>query len=184
MRGRFRLNHRLAEDTNANEDDTLNTKKALYRLGLYEIPEYGLDRWPDDEMFAGIRDFQKQQGLRVDGVMEPQGSTASALRRTLLTREKDGEDELRIPPPFVLNREVAPDAPLDETDALNVKKALSRLGHYEIPDFGLSPYPDNALFDGLEAFQRRNGLTVDRVMRPNGRTARKLGKALDLKDEE
>ena len=38
-------------------------------------------------------------------------------------------------------------------DTLTIKKTLNRLGYYKIPSYGLTPYPDNAMFDGLKAYR-------------------------------
>lgn len=54
-------------------------KTLLQALGHYEEPDYGLTPYPDEAMFGGIRDFQRQNGLRVDGEMYPDGPTFAAL---------------------------------------------------------------------------------------------------------
>lgn len=63
-------------------------------------------------------------------------------------------------------------------DVLNTKRALSGLGHYKTPDFGLTPYSDSPKRDGLKAFQKSTGLAVDGIIKPGGPTERGLNKAL------
>jgi peptidoglycan hydrolase-like protein with peptidoglycan-binding domain len=63
-------------------------------------------------------------------------------------------------------------------DVVEAKRALARLGHYTAPASGIQPWPDEALFAGLEDFQRRNGLAADGEMRPSGPTEAAIGRAL------
>src|SRR5688500_11676013 len=68
-------------------------------------------------------------------------------------------------------------APLSSNSSANgddvwlVKQALKRIGYYEEPKFGITPYPDNKLFDAIKKFQADNELKVDGSMRPGGETA-------------
>ena len=55
---------------------------------------------------------------------------------------------------------------------------LNRLGFYQVPDYGLTPWPDGAMFKGIETFQERSRLKVDGVMAPGEETETWLGKAL------
>lgn len=55
-----------------------------------------------------------------------------------------------------------------------MKSALGALGHYETPDWGLSQFPDSALFKAIQDFQRKHGLKVDGVMQPGGPTETSL----------
>ncbi len=63
----------------------------------------------------------------------------------------------------------------DLDDSLRTKQALERTGHFKTPSYGITPYPDEPLFEAIEAFQSQNGLRRDGVMKPDGETARKLG---------
>lgn len=84
----FRLLSTIAETSSVNEDDTLKTKAALKRLGYYEPPKshgksIGMTGIPDRNMFAGLRRFQKDQGLARDGIMKPDGPTAQRIGEAL-----------------------------------------------------------------------------------------------------
>ena len=70
MIGMFNLNQTLASNSAADPDDTLNTKRALGSLGYYEAPSFGMTEYPDEELFNGIKTFQKDNGLTKDGVIK------------------------------------------------------------------------------------------------------------------
>jgi|GEM_PF-6439120 len=61
-------------------------------------------------------------------------------------------------------------------DVIKTKNALAQTGHYEVPSFGITPYPDSPMIDGMKSFQKDNGLKIDGVMRPGGPTETALGK--------
>lgn len=58
----------------------------------------------------------------------------------------------------------------EQSDVLQIKGALSRIGYYNIPAYGLTPYPDIAMFDAVKAFQKDNGLKQDGIITPKGET--------------
>ncbi|MDP6643076.1 MAG: hypothetical protein QGF16_03265 [Rhodospirillales bacterium] len=97
---RLNLNATLAGDAPADQSDTINTKYVLQDFGYYVEPDYGMTVYPDQRLFDGIRKFQKDNGLRIDGRMNPGGPTESALnielRKTQNTREKQYDDEAEI----------------------------------------------------------------------------------------
>ncbi len=80
--------------------------------------------------------------------------------------------------PFKLNGPVGPDFDHDLTDVQTAKSALIKTGHFKTPDYGLTPYPDQPLFEGIKSFQTTRGLKVDGVMKPGGETAQALAKEL------
>lgn len=55
-------------------------------------------------------------------------------------------------------------------DVIKIKSVLGSLGHYEGPEWGVSKYPDSALFAAIQTFQKSQGLKVDGVMKPGGET--------------
>lgn len=71
----YRLKKKIDPTSSADLDDVFVTKKRLNSLGLYNIPDYGLTPWPDKLLFDGIKQYQKQNGLRSDGIMKPSGET-------------------------------------------------------------------------------------------------------------
>ncbi|MDA0998048.1 MAG: peptidoglycan-binding protein, partial [Proteobacteria bacterium] len=68
--------------------------------------------------------------------------------------------------PFQLTSTLASNATADEDDTVAAKQAFGQLGYYQTPSYGLTPYPDQGLFDGIKKFQKDNDLTVDGVMQP------------------
>lgn len=76
--------------------------------------------------------------------------------------------------PLQLKQLLAGNASADEDDVLKVKQRLNVLGHYEVPSYGMTRYPDSRLFDGITSFQREQGLTVDGYMQPGGETETRL----------
>lgn len=66
-----------------DEDDIINTKRGLYALGHYRRPKHGITPYADLGLVDGIRSFQRDGGLRVDGVMKSDGPTHRKLNSTL-----------------------------------------------------------------------------------------------------
>jgi peptidoglycan hydrolase-like protein with peptidoglycan-binding domain len=73
------LKRPIAENTGTDPDDVVILKRSLERLGYYRRPEWGLKGFVDDQMFEGLRKFQAANGLRVDGIAQPDGETAGAI---------------------------------------------------------------------------------------------------------
>ena len=80
-----------------------------------------------------------------------------------------------MPSPLRLKRTLDPSSNVDLDDVIVAKRSLSRLGHYEVPDFGLTRFPDESLFEGIKSFQRVTGLKVDGIAKPDGPTIQTLG---------
>jgi len=69
---------------------------------------------------------------------------------------------------------------LDEDDVTNTKVALNNLGYYEAPkEYGLTPYSDERMFDGMKQFQKDNNLRVDAEMFPGRETETTINAKLD-----
>lgn len=82
--GPLKLKAPLGTNYTANPNDLMNAKKALNQLGYYDIPPHrGVDDWTDDATFDGIRSFQKDHRLKVDGLMRPGGPTESTINQRL-----------------------------------------------------------------------------------------------------
>jgi len=89
----LKLKSPLGRSYNVALDDVLPTKAALKEIGYYDTRNQEISPYPDDAMFAGIEKFQRDSGLRVDGVMKPDGQTLKTLNSTLEMRpaaEADG----------------------------------------------------------------------------------------------
>ena len=82
-----------------------------------------------------------------------------------------------MPPLFTL-RQVVSQTRARPADVLNVKRALNRMGFYDVPDYGMTPYADRTMFDGIRRFQRANGLRVDGLMQRGRETERAMNDRL------
>jgi hypothetical protein len=101
----------------------------------------------------------------------------AAGSRGLLSKQKWAARRLNLPQ-FKLKSTVGSSDPVGPEDALTTKHALFRLGVLKRPKEGFSPYPDQAMFDGIRKFQKQKGLLDDGIMRPNGQTAEKIAEDL------
>ena len=78
-----------------------------------------------------------------------------------------------------LNQTLSRTAPADYDDVRSVKQGLTKLDLYKPdPKIGIHDYTDDAMFEGVEKFQKKNNLTVDGVMNPGGETEREQIKFL------
>lgn len=84
MFSNYNIKKPIGSDLNVDFDDTLLTKKALRQLGYYEPQAANLTKFPDEPLFNGIKRFQADHGLRVDGVVKPGGETEATLNLALL----------------------------------------------------------------------------------------------------
>ncbi len=82
------LSSTISPFTDTQPDDVLKTKSALAQTGHYEVPDFGITPYPDTPMIEGIKKFQQDNGLKVDGVMKPQGPTETALGQRITTSAK------------------------------------------------------------------------------------------------
>ncbi|PCI38377.1 MAG: hypothetical protein COB46_11445 [Rhodospirillaceae bacterium] len=69
-----------------------------------------------------------------------------------------------------LQRALAPNVTTNLADVLAAKTFLQGQGFYDAPEWGVTEYPDRALFSAIEAFQKSKGLRVDGLMKPGGET--------------
>jgi lysozyme-like predicted toxin len=79
---------------------------------------------------------------------------------------------------FKLKNVLSASSTANGDDVLGMKQALNHLGEYDPPAYGMTPYPDTPMFDGMKAFQKKNGLTVDGFARPGGPTETTLNSRL------
>lgn len=187
----FRLKSPIGEAYNMNADDTLSTKKALADLGHLEIPEGGLDEYPDMPMIDGVKSFQRANDLVDDGVMKPDGPTLKRLNESLVAEQEPAKrppfapifmPEQGNPPgpaitPIALKRPVRASSNVDLGDTGKVKSALAALG-LPLPEGPGDPYPTHDMFNNIRAFQRREGLAADGEMLPGGETEKRMNALL------
>ncbi len=80
----------LSEDNDDN--DVTVAKSLLGRLGFGRRRTEGPSCFAGKEFFDDVRRFQKDQGLKVDGVITPDGETAQAIDRLLAEQPPDDLD--------------------------------------------------------------------------------------------
>lgn len=79
----FGVGNTISQSSNTQPDDVLKTKTALAQTGHYQVPDFGITDIPDMGMIDGLKGFQQDNGLKVDGVMKPGGPTETKLGETL-----------------------------------------------------------------------------------------------------
>jgi hypothetical protein len=83
MATRYWLKNTLGTSYPADPSDVVHTKLRLQSRGYYDEPKYGVTEYPDTPLFEGIRRFQKDNGLQIDGLMRPGGPTETRLAGNL-----------------------------------------------------------------------------------------------------
>jgi hypothetical protein len=79
----FGVGNTISQSSNIQPDDVLKTKNALSQTGHYQVPDFGITDIPDMGMIDGLKGFQQDNDLKVDGVMKPGGPTETKLGETL-----------------------------------------------------------------------------------------------------
>lgn len=131
----FNLSKTMGSNYTVAPQDIVNTKTALNQLGYYPVPDRGIDDWSDDPMFDGIKAFQKDNGLKVDGLMRPGGPTEVAINARL-DGQNDGQVVLaagRRDPNVILPSQIPP----------TQRTPDGRPGVRHIPPEYVPEYPDS-----------------------------------------
>jgi len=177
----LKLRRTIASNVNTEPEDVLRTKSALTALGDYKSPQWGLTDIPDGPLFEAVKSFQKRNGLRVDGQMDPGGPTERTVNRALAATKPllPGGETRKRPRGFSLFDGVGENQRNRPSDVFAAKRALAWAGHYpaaKTRSFDGSPDADFA--EGLRRFQVDNGLAVDGWMAAEGPTVRTLDAAI------
>ncbi|MDH5723020.1 MAG: peptidoglycan-binding protein, partial [Alphaproteobacteria bacterium] len=82
----FELFRTVGNNRENRTEDVFAVKDALSDFGFFDFGSnkaepHGIST---RELYEGIRDFQKENGLLVDGILKPKGETESALRQRLV----------------------------------------------------------------------------------------------------
>lgn len=65
-----------------NEEDVINVKNALFRTGHRKTPaQNGIIEQETDD---AIRSYQKEKGLKIDGILKPKGETEKAMKSSIV----------------------------------------------------------------------------------------------------
>ncbi len=79
---------------------------------------------------------------------------------------------------FRLSGPVGANVRVNRDDTVRTKQALQRLGFLTPPEEGLTAIADDAMIDGIVAFQKENGIAKDGAMKPDGPTEKLIRAAL------
>ncbi|MAN80988.1 MAG: hypothetical protein CMM77_13085 [Rhodospirillaceae bacterium] len=176
----FKLNATLGRSYNADPDDTLRAKKVLKSLGLFETPSYGITEFPDAALFKGIEGFQERHGLRRDGIMKPEGETATKLGQVL--EAKEDLKSRPLPNALGLTAEVGSGRANLPHDKFSASQALAWAGFpHERTTSVEGGIPEKSLTKAVKQFQKSANLKVDGWLRPYGETENALNEKLQSK---
>ncbi len=81
-------------------------------------------------------------------------------------------------PSFKLSGPVGASVRVNREDTVRTKQVLQRLGFLTPPEGGLTAIPDDAMIDGIAAFQEESGIAKDGAMKPGGPTEKLIRAAL------
>lgn len=80
----LKLKKEVSETTaDIEPDDVLSVKNKLKDFGYYQEPEWGITNFTDNQMFDGIRRFQADNKLQVDGIIKPAGETETKINEKI-----------------------------------------------------------------------------------------------------
>ncbi|MEQ8667054.1 MAG: peptidoglycan-binding domain-containing protein [Rhodospirillales bacterium] len=79
----LRLKNPIGKPYNMGPEDTLAAKRILASLGHMEVPDYGIDEYQDQPMIDAVKSFQRNSGLREDGIMKPGDETEAGLNAAI-----------------------------------------------------------------------------------------------------
>ncbi len=83
------LTRPFGPDSNVEEYDVRQIKKALNRLGYYQPYEKtGMAGIPDKEIFASLKTFQKDYGIKITGEARPDDETIKILKKNRIKPQK------------------------------------------------------------------------------------------------
>ena len=154
----------VARNFGVGPDDARRTKRALGRLGLMKGDKFADNEFPTAGMFEGLKSFQRDSGLRVDGVMRPGGPTERLLANAG-----------RRPAPLGFGGSVGPSRPNRRADVTRARRALAATGHLDGTAGGTAGAD---LTMAIQSFQRDFNLARDGVIDPGGPTDRALGRVV------
>ena len=160
-----------------NEDDVRNVKDRLTRMGRFEEKPEERNGFVTRSMDEAIKGFQRDMGLRVDGVMKPGGET-----ETMLNIAERKPQQKKVPP---LAGPVGNSKKNSSDDVKAVQSLLSFVGLLpkakEVLPSGILDASDDT---AIRTFQRQNNLREDGVLNPGGETEQALKKAAQPNQEE
>lgn len=159
-------------------DDVIRVKRRLSDSGYYETPSYGLTGYIDADTEEGLKHFQRDRGLKVDGYMAPGGPTERALigrpaKVAGNASERDGVLPGARPPEIPeIRTEIGDGRDNDPEDVRLVKAALKMIDLYDDADaHDPGPMITGGTVTGLQQLQKLAGLPDTGRIEPGDPTA-------------
>ncbi len=191
------LNGAVGNNLNNDPNDVLSVKNGLSRAGYMD-----LDTTPEPhgyytcDLDNGIKAFQRDNNLRIDGRLFPKGETERELfipsrdAQTLEVRDyfdldpymyerrdrRNPDPGFTMPDlalsPFSLHDKIRDLYDNDPRDIQNLRDRLGRYGYLKKPQ---KMYPHTGVYDretrdALQKFQQDLGIQIDGKMQPGGET--------------
>lgn len=174
----FRLRAPVGNGRQNDPDDVVAVQRQLAQRGYYGQEADEPTGFIDRALIDGIRRYQDDNGLLVDGWLAPGGETERNLKLprggTHTVFNPDAS-----PSGIELSDEIGNGRVNREVDVTGVKQALGALGLYRYDRTAdPSPFIDRAMLDAIKALQAGNGLKVDGLMQPGGETVTAMNVAL------
>jgi peptidoglycan hydrolase-like protein with peptidoglycan-binding domain len=155
-------------------------------------------------LFDGLKKVQRKNGLQVDGVARPGGPTETVINSSLArrstgtafgtlsdngtanrTRDKDpspgglAQRKKKPPTSFGLATSIGDGYANRGSDVRETKRALAWAGYYPRADARTpTDSPDEAMREGIHAFQRDFSLKRDGILHPGGETQMRLDEVI------
>lgn len=169
----FKLNKGLEINQTNDEDDSANIKFALTSLGYYDDSDDGLSPYPTEKLFNSIKSFQKDNHLKVDGVIKPDGPT----QKNIKDRLKESVEKAADYYDFVKNWK-----DMRESDTIHADKYFHCKANFEATQRGWNgDQTAQSLSDMREIYGQIKGdgltdKTQDTIANAHGRQAARSGK--------
>lgn len=84
----FNLIETISRNNKTEIQDTANVKTALTALGYYNDTDTGLSPIADEQLFQSVQLFQRDNKLKVDGILNPKGPTETKIKEKLAEDKK------------------------------------------------------------------------------------------------
>ncbi len=157
----------VARNAPVGPGDVRRTRNALARAGFIAKDGFAGGDFPSEGMFAGLKSFQRANGLREDGAMKPGGPTERLLANFG-----------RRPARLDFTGTVGISAANRRADVTLARRALAASGHLQ-PDQVAGDISEADLSVGIQSFQRDFNLKRDGRITPGGETQNALGRVVE-----
>lgn len=174
----LRLSQPVGDNKPNRKEDVRQLGLALRTVGYLEPDALDVASGATGRLFGSVRSLQGDHGLRVDGVVTPEGETEQAINNSLLGKPRGAV--LMERPPIALQAAVGDGQANRSADVKQVKVALGGLGLMpEDPSDDPHGFVDHPMLEGLKRFQEKQGLKTDGIVAPAGPTEARLNEATE-----